>query len=172
MSPAETVTASELELSNRIERLEARQEAHERLMDERNGHYTDLRTADQRAVDAALVAQKEKTADAFAANKESVLKAEKGQNDYNVAHNDLTRKMDKQYADTIPRLEAQARFDAMEEKVQEMRNTLSKGHGRDEAVGKAEDRRIEGRGQLIPIVMQVLGWVIAAAVAGWTLHKG
>ena len=67
----------------------------------------------QRFIDAEKL-----TNAAFQASKEAIVKAEAAQNQYNVAHNDLTKKMDGQYKEMTPRSETLALERALNEKIQ------------------------------------------------------
>jgi phosphopantetheinyl transferase (holo-ACP synthase) len=89
----------------------------ERIIDERDRLYAARFVAAEVAVAAAFDAQKEAVAAAFLASKEAIGKAENAQTAYNVAHNDLSRKMDEQNKATIPRSETTALFRAADEKV-------------------------------------------------------
>ena len=53
-----------------------------------------------------FAAAKEKVADAFAASEKAMTKSDASQKEYNSTHNDLTHKMEKQYAEMLPRTEA------------------------------------------------------------------
>ena len=107
------------------------------LADERDRRYTERAEGDLRALQAALTSVKEQTSSSFAASKEAIVKAETNQTVYNATHNDLTRKMDAQYKEMIPRTEAEGRFKTMEEKIADLRESRSGGSGRDEARDQA-----------------------------------
>lgn len=61
------------------------------------------------------------------AREKAIGKAEAAQEAYNVLHNDLARKMDEQNKATMPRLETEQRFRAIEQKIAENRN-MQTGH--------------------------------------------
>lgn len=109
----------------------------DRLYEERDRRYEDRFKAQETAVAAALAAQEKLTAAAFAAAKEAVLKQENSQSSYNAGHNDLSRKMENQYATMLPRQEADNRFKSFEEKYEDLkkevanlRESRSEGTGR------------------------------------------
>jgi hypothetical protein len=81
------------------------------------------------AVDAALTAVKEQTKASFEASEKAIIKAEEAQKSYNVAHNDLARKMDEQNKATMPRLETESRFISMEEKFASLKSAMDKRDG-------------------------------------------
>jgi len=78
--------------------------------------YTERDDARGRAVDAS-----------FAASEKAIVKAEDAQKAYNLSHNDLARKMDEQNKATMPRTETEARFQALEEKINEQRGRSAGG---------------------------------------------
>jgi hypothetical protein len=83
------------------------------LLNERNKWYGERDKDRQLAVDKALAAAEKATAAAFAASKEAIVKAEDGQKAYNVSHNDLLKRLDQQHGETLPRTEANLRFDTL-----------------------------------------------------------
>ncbi len=110
-------------------------DAFRELMEERDRRYKSQFDAQERAVVAA-----------FSAQKEAIQKAEAAQNSYNVGHNDLTRKMDSQYQQMLPRTEADNRFNSMSEKIEDV---------------KKEAR--DWTRWLVPVVISLLS--LAAAIA-------
>jgi ElaB/YqjD/DUF883 family membrane-anchored ribosome-binding protein len=82
-------------------------------MDERDKRYTELRKDDQDAVKAALAAVDKAT-----------VEFKESQRDYNQAHNGLLQKMDEQHKETMPRLEANGKFDALSTKDEELRRDM------------------------------------------------
>ena len=99
------------------------------LMDERNTRYEQSFRESKDAVQAALEAAKDQTAASFLASEKAIGKAEASQTAYNVGHNDLTRKMDAQYKEMLPRPEADSRFKSIEEKLSELREYRSGAQG-------------------------------------------
>ena len=77
----------------------------EKLMKERDRLYQERHTSNEKSVAAALAAVEKQTTLSFESQKEAVRKAEQSQKEYNSTHNDLLRRMDKQYEDTFPRRE-------------------------------------------------------------------
>ncbi len=117
-----------------IEVLGERIEALSKLMDERDKRYGQSFRESKDAVSAALQAAKEQTQASFAASEKAISKAEASQLQYNVGHNDLTRKMDMQYKEMLPRPEADNRFKAIEEKLADLRESRSQSGGRGEGL--------------------------------------
>ncbi len=87
----------------RLARLEIQVAESDRRYEERN-------TANLKAVDAA-----------FAASREAILEAKKGQDAYNLTHNDLVRKMERQSSEMISRVDTELRFKAQDDKIGEVR---------------------------------------------------
>lgn len=114
----------------------------ERFYEERDRRYEDRFKAQETAVAAALSASEKLTAAAFAASKEAISKAEAAQTSYNASHNDLTRKMDGQYKEMMPRPEAQAVFHSQEEKIDDIKKeVVSLKEYRSESGGRAIQSR-------------------------------
>jgi hypothetical protein len=93
----------------------------ERIIDERDRQYDGRFRAGEIAVNAALAAQQKSYSDAFLASEKAIVKAEEAQKAYNVAHNDLSRKMDDQYKTMMPHVEAIGLLKAHEDKMENMR---------------------------------------------------
>ena len=113
-----------------IEVVAERVSALEKLMNERDRRYEQAFRESREAVAAALQAAKELTHQAFIASEKAITKAETGQLQYNASHNNLTQKMDAQYKEMIPRLEAQAEFMSISEKLADLRESRSEVGGR------------------------------------------
>jgi len=69
------------------------------------------------AVAAALAAQKEITSNAFVASEKAIVKAEESQRDTNNKSNEFRGQLKDQNETMIPRIEAQTKFDALDEKL-------------------------------------------------------
>lgn len=87
------------------------------ILNERDKLYKERDDSRRTAVDAALAAAKEQTKASFDASEKAIVKAEEAQKSYNQTHNDLSRKLDEQNKNTIPRPEAESRFNSLEEKI-------------------------------------------------------
>jgi hypothetical protein len=98
----------------------------ERIIDERDRLYAVRFEEAKTAVNAALIAQKESVTSAFLASEKAIVKAEEAQAAYNVAHNDLSRKLDEQNKATIPRPEINALFIGVDQKLEAIRASLDK----------------------------------------------
>lgn len=95
------------------------------LLDERDRLYKERSDAQKTAVDAALAAQKEQTASSFSSSEKAIRKAEESQQSYNAGHNDLSRKMEAQYALMVPKTEAQLKWDSAERDTSEIHKELA-----------------------------------------------
>ncbi len=84
------------------------------LIDERHSLYSERDHSRQDAVHSA-----------FLSSEKSNTKTEEAQKAYNAQHNDLINKMDKQNAATMPRIEIESRFVALEEKIGTVRDNTS-----------------------------------------------
>ena len=134
--------------------------AFQKLMDERDRRYSEGKEGDQRAVSAALAANEKLTSAAFAASKEAITKAESNQTTYNATHNDLTRKMDAQYKDMLPRTEADSRFAAQEEKIQDLRESRSATTGAGAAIDKMSEASHKTMWAVIGIGVTVVIFIV------------
>jgi hypothetical protein len=94
------------------------------IMDERDRLYKERYDSQKTAVDDALAAQKEQTAQSFAASEKAIVKAEDSQRIYNQGHNDLTHKMEVQYTSMVPQAEAKLKWDAIDKAIEENRKTV------------------------------------------------
>ena len=130
------------------------------LMDERDRRYTERAEGDLRALQAALTSVKDQTSSSFAASKEAIVKAETNQTVYNATHNDLTRKMDAQYKEMIPRTEAESRFKTMEEKIADLRESRSQTTGHHE---QRQDTKQD--------FARYVGWLIGFLGIGFAIGK-
>jgi hypothetical protein len=88
---------------------------------ERDRLYKERHEAADKAITAALTAQKETTSAAFAASKEAIVKAENSQNSYNTSHNDLIKKQEQM----IPRPEVDRIVQAWEEKFNDLKKEVA-----------------------------------------------
>lgn len=137
------------------------------VIDERDRLYKERDESRRTAVDAALTAVKEQTAAAFISSEKAIVKAEEAQKAYNASHNDLARKMDEQNKATMPRTETEARFRSLEEKISEMRDSLSIGHG------SALERRtvIDTSRSNLAFLVSAAGLLVSIAVGGLLLVR-
>jgi phage-related tail protein len=95
------------------------------IVDERDRLYKERDDSRRVAVDAALAAVKDQTKASFEASEKAIVKAEEAQRAYNLSHNDLARKMDDQNKATMPRVETEQRFHAVEEKINTLRDSVA-----------------------------------------------
>lgn len=113
------------ELDGLREWIEARLDGIRELLNERDRLYRERDDSRRTAVDAALTAVKEQTKASFEASEKAIVKAEEAQRAYNLSHNDLSKKLDEQNKATMPRTEAESRFHTLQEKIDEVRNTVA-----------------------------------------------
>lgn len=101
-------------LSSRMDQLE-----HQllRLLDERDRQYAQRFAAQQEALQAALQAAEKAVANALSAAKEAVLKAEEASKDKFAGINELRGSLNDVIRLQMPRLEAEARFNGIDEKL-------------------------------------------------------
>lgn len=118
----------------------------EQVMDERDARYMERSNAAEKQVGVA-----------FTASEKAAAKTEQAQDVYNRGHNDLLRKMDDQHKDTLPREEANAKFDSIGKEIQGLREFRSGDTVRRET--RTEDR---GQGNADRLVIVTL----IAAIAG------
>jgi ribonuclease D len=156
------VVAADEQVTSR--ELEQRLKAIREVIDERDRLYKERDEARRIAVDAALMAVKEQTKASFEASEKAIVKAEDAQRSYNQSHNDLARKMEDQNKATMPRPETEARFHALEEKVNELRTAGATGGG--VALG-GKVVKDESRANLAAVV-----GLIALAVVLWRALSG
>src|SRR6185369_9527266 len=76
------------------------------------------------AVKDALASQEKATSAAFMASEKAIVKAEDAQRAYNVVHNDLSRKMDEQYKEMMPRPETLGLFKAVDGKFESQQKQI------------------------------------------------
>lgn len=151
------------------------------LMDERNKWYGERDKDRQTAVDKALAAVEKQTAAAFeaakensaaalAAQKEAIVKEEEKQKQYNTSHNDLARKMDDQSKATMPRSEAQQRFDSQAKEISEIKAIVAAMVASTAGLatgGKAVKDESRANLGLILAVASVLSGLVAFLVTHW-----
>jgi len=97
-----------------------------RIVEERDRLYEERHEANEKAVAAAFCAGEKQTATALENQKESVRKAEESQKEYNRTHNDLLKRMDKQYEELFPRREFTQLHQDLINRVDSGHMTLSK----------------------------------------------
>jgi hypothetical protein len=100
------------------------------LMDERDRSVRET-------VATAMTSMREQTKTSFEASEKAIAKAEEAQRAYNVSHNDLAKKLDEQNKATMPRVETENRFRAIEEKIGDLRNVITLGTGKGVGLDKA-----------------------------------
>lgn len=129
--------------------LKVRIKALERRFDDRHRWYKERDKSRSKAVTAA-----------FEASKEAITKAEESQKQYNVTHNDLTRKMDNQYAQMYPRSEAQAEHERTQGQFKELKTEAGDlRETRSQTVGHAQGV------SATMVILLVLGGFIVTFIA-------
>ncbi len=135
----------------------------EGFYEERDRRYEDRFKAQETAVAAALAAAEKLTAAAFAASKEAIYKAEQAQTAYNASHNDLTRKMDSQNREMLPRPEADSRFKAQDERIEDIKTEIAKLREYKSEMGGRGEQRVESRQHSQWGIGIVIGSLLGAA---------
>jgi hypothetical protein len=97
----------------------------EKVMDERHQLYKERAESQKTAVDDALVAVKEQTAQSFTSSEKAIFKAEDSQKAYNAGHNDLSRKMETQYSSMVPYAEAKLKWESVDKAIESLRRDFS-----------------------------------------------
>lgn len=138
----------------------------EAIINERDRSYDSRFRASEIAVNAALAAQEKAVTAAFLASEKAIVKAEEAQREYNVAHNDLVRKMDDQYNAMLPREEGLVRIGAIDAKIEQGRTEISSlRESRSESKGTKDSKSentvyvIAGTGILISVISMILSVV-------------
>jgi hypothetical protein len=108
--------------------------------------------ASDEAVKAALAAQKELTATAFASSEKAIVKAEEAQREYNVRSNEFRGQLDDQAKLLITRTEAISRFETIDKRGEEtkLRHDAEIASLRAE-IGNLRESRSEGVGSNISL---------------------
>ena len=127
-----------------------------KIIDERHVFYKERAAEQQKAVEVALTALKEQTAASFAASEKAIEKSEESQKVYNQGHNDLTRKMETQYATMMPREESRLKWDSVDKEIMSLRETRSEGSGKEIALY----RRGELDKWVIGLITAIVGGLI------------
>jgi len=146
-----------------------RMDAIEKLIDERHARYEERAIRQEKAIDdtllslqrqnaLSLVAVEKQTALALEAQRDSAHKAEIAQTHYNETHNDLLRRMDKQYDEMVTRREYVTANDAIREAIDELKKELSHQAGEKEAKKTSSDN-----------VKWIIG-LLAALIVGLAYH--
>lgn len=153
------------ELDGLKELLLAKLDAVKELFNERDKLYKERDDSRKTAVDAALTAVKEQTKASFDGSEKAIVKAEESQRQYNQGHNDLSRKMEGQYKDMLPRPEADAKFKATEEKIEGIKKEIaSLRESRSEGTGE-KGGRLSSQQLLMMIVSLILALVVIGGAA-------
>jgi len=120
------------------------------------------------ATDKALVAVRELTAAAFAANKEAVFKTEEAQKAYNAQHNDLTRKMETQANQFVGREKLDDVEKAFDAKLAMIKADIARLQEGILATGVRRESQQEHRataqwtaGQIISTLIAIIGFGLA-----------
>ena len=135
------------------------------LLSERDRRYEQRFLDQERAVVAALAAQKELTASAFAASEKAIVKAENAQQEYNVRSNEFRGQLDDQAKTLMPRRETEQLMAAVNDNVERLRMDVI-------AIRDDVNRRLGGdaRAQIGTARLHwTVGTVIAAVAVGVSL---
>ena len=136
------------------------------MVDERDRRYGERDEARQKAVDAALAAQKEQTASSFTASEKAIVKAEDAQKEYNARSNEFRGQLDDQARRLIPRTEVEARVKSREEKfarqdldIRSLRESRSGETAGSQGRGDASDQTRANMAMAISVI-SVIGMII------------
>lgn len=132
------------------------------LMEERDRRYEERFAGQKEAVSSALTAQKELTTSAFASSEKAIVKAEDSQRTYNAGHNDLSRKMESQYKDMLPRPEATALLASIEDKIENLKKEIA---GLRESRSEGGGER-HGRISQQQFIMMIVSLIVALVIIG------
>jgi hypothetical protein len=138
-----------------------------KLIESNDKRYNERFEAQDKAVAAALAAQKELTSAAFASSEKAIVKAEDSQRTYNAGHNDLSRKMEEQYKLMVPLTEHKADLLNMEKRMDRMGEDVK---------GLRESRSgVEGKGiginAVIAYIFGAAGFIAAVFAIIYYLNK-
>jgi len=93
----------------------------ERIMDERDQRYENRFKAQETQRQSEMAGAKELTKAAFDSAKEAITKSEAAQSAYNARSNEFRQALDDQNRIQLPRVEADARFKALDDKIEELK---------------------------------------------------
>jgi hypothetical protein len=133
------------------------------LMDERDRRYGERFDAQEKAVSAALAAQEKLGATVNMASEKAIAKAEDAQNQYNVRSNEFRGALDDAQKVLLPRAEADQRFKAIEEKIDEVKENFQIVQNFIAKYGGATESKREDRTQGQWVVGIIIGVCLAAA---------
>jgi hypothetical protein len=123
-SPRARTPADEASITLR-EYYEARLSSLERIIDEHDKRYAELRADDKRALDAALAAAEKAVAAAATASEKAILKSEEAQRGVNERGNEFRGSLDDYTKTMMPRAESLALFKSMEDKIARVEISLT-----------------------------------------------
>lgn len=134
---AETINQSSESILTKISVLEERVRALTETVDDRYRYYISQFKAAEVAVSAALIAQDKLTVSSFASSEKAIAKAEEAQREYNVRSNEFRGQLDDQAKTLLPRAEANTQFNALSDKIEDVKEQVGKlREFRGEFIGK------------------------------------
>lgn len=169
--------------------LESKIDAIVQLQNERAKHADDRFIALDTSTEKALAAVEKQTAAAFAANKEAVLKTEEAQKLYNLNHNDLSRKMEAQAAESAKQQAAQAasfvgreklddvvkqfdgKIDLLKQAITTLQQIDAAVSGRREQTQEHRTQANWSAGQHLAVILAIVGWALAIVGLLWKTSK-
>ncbi len=134
------------------------------LMDERDRRYSDAFIAQKEAVAAALAAQQLAAGIINTASEKAINKAEEAQRAYNERSNEFRGALDDAQKVLLPRNEADTRFQALEEKLNDARKDIQTLREFRSIVVERKESQIDERGQANWATSNVAAY-LAAGVA-------
>ena len=130
------------------------------LCNERDRRYTERFESIEQANSAALLALAKQTELLSQSNQKAVDTALANQKDYNVSHNDLTKKMDTQYKEMVSRGEYTTAHAALVERLDEKASTISERIvSIEKQLAQSTGRSMAGSTQIMTVVL-ILGLLI------------
>ena len=159
-------------LQEAIQKERELREAYKVLMDERDRRYEERFKAQEAAVAAALASQERMTTNAFASSEKAIQKAETSQTIYNERSNEFRGQLADQAKTLIPRTEAEQHFQAYDEKlddvkraVADLRESRSRGSGKDQAAGESSVHGMWEKGNIIVTGVALIGMIVTIVLA-------
>lgn len=120
--------------------------------------------ASDEAVKAALAAQKELTATAFASSEKAIVKAEEAQREYNIRSNEFRGQLDDQNKLQMARTEALSMFEALEKRNEERTKAVDGRLSSLEMYRNQNEGKSSGQAPYIAIAFAIISAVMTAAV--------
>ena len=126
------------------------------VLKERDRRYEERFVALEKILSASILSLKELNSQAFAASEKAIVKAEEAQRAYNERSNEFRGQLDDQAHMLVPRAEADAKFSALEIRIEDVKKQVNE---------LRESRsQVEGKDKTHIADRQQINWVIGLAV--------